>query len=675
MFNKSTAYFTCHLRGRFLAALLACCLWMQAGPLNAVQLTLSMADIAAPGFNAQGVRVLLTEDGGADLSIAELSLMEKIWRKVHLHCTGFFLSTARVMCRQGKLDAAPDMPFEFSYSFATQQLELSLSAAADERWQVNADFRAQPWRIGVQLRNAKVGRIAAFIPPSWSWFSQGVLNGAAEIRGGQSGVSEAHADLQPAGLAFADASGLHAAEKLSGILHLDATRTGSQWDWRGTIDWREGELFWQPLYLRSGYTLQASGQWDGTLLRVTQAEVNVPEIGGISLSALWDAEKGELRDATAAGSNLGLKRLFSDFALPFLNESLLAASELSGRGDVEWQYHDGATQSLKVALHDAELNDGQKRFMLRGLSANVPWRAEAPSQAEIAFTEARLWGTPVGVTASQIAMRGMDFSAANIVLPVFDGKLTVQDLHLYKQNDAWQWEFYGALSPVSMQKLSGALHWPEMHGALSGIVPKVSYRDRMLKVDGALLFRVFDGTVVANQIELFDPFGRMPRLSGSLDMRDLDLDLLTRTFSFGNMQGRIDVTVDNLELVNWQPVRFDARLASSLGDYRKKISQKAVENISALGGAGGAAALQRSYLRIFENFGYNRIGLSCALRNDVCTMDGVEGMDSNKSAYTIVKGGGIPAINVIGYNRRVGWQELLTRLKRVLQDNVHAVVK
>jgi hypothetical protein len=81
--------------------------------------------------------------------------------------------------------------------------------------------------------------------------------------------------------------------------------------------------------------------------------------------------------------------------------------------------------------------------------------------------------------------------------------------------------------------------------------------------------------------------------------------------------------------------------------------------------------LQRSFLRIFKNFGYERIGLSCALRNDICTMSGLE---ENGNAYTIIKGGGIPAITVMGYNRKVDWSELITRLKRVLQDN-KAVIK
>ena len=170
-----------------------------------------------------------------------------------------------------------------------------------------------------------------------------------------------------------------------------------------------------------------------------------------------------------------------------------------------------------------------------------------------------------------------------------------------------------------MDKLSTVLHWPQMHGTLSGYVPRVSYQDKLIRADGTLLFRVFDGTAEVDHLELYDPFGRAPRLSGNLDMRDLDLDLLTNTFSFGNIQGRIDLSVGNLELVNWRPARFDARVASSPGKYRKRISQKAVENITALGGSErGSSAAQ--FLRIFESFGYERIGLgaSCTMRSAPC---------------------------------------------------------
>ena len=48
-----------------------------------------------------------------------------------------------------------------------------------------------------------------------------------------------------------------------------------------------------------------------------------------------------------------------------------------------------------------------------------------------------------------------------------------------------------------------------------------------------------------------------------------------------------------------------------------------MQNITALGGPGAAAAIQRSFLGFFERFGYRRIGLSCVLRGDVCAMDGL----------------------------------------------------
>jgi hypothetical protein len=41
----------------------------------------------------------------------------------------------------------------------------------------------------------------------------------------------------------------------------------------------------------------------------------------------------------------------------------------------------------------------------------------------------------------------------------------------------------------------------------------------------------------------------------------------------------------------------------------------------------------------------------------------------------LVKGGGIPAITVMGYNRQVSWQELLDRIKRVTQGNVKPIVE
>lgn len=647
-------------------------LGLLSAPLHAAQVTLAIADITAPSLAAQGIRLLLPEDGSAELNIAELHVAEQKWLKVRVHCGEFSLGTVQVACRKGRLDAVPDLSFEFLYNFSSQHLELALTSVNHEQLLASADLKAQPWRADVRLHSLQGKRLAAFLPASWPALTQGMLGGTLALQGDASGVLRAEADMQMSEIAFADASGLHAAEKLAGKLSLNAVRSGAQWDWRGNFDWQGGELFWQPLYLRGGHTLQAAGQWDGARLKVARAVAQLSEVGQFELSASWDARKSELLECSLRGGNLVLERLFADYAKPFLGGSVLAASEISGRGDMDWQYRNGATQAFAIVLRDAVLQDGQERFSLRGVNADIPWRADAQTQASMAFSGGALWGVPLGAAAVKVAMRGLEFSVDDAILPVLEGRLVLHNFHLHREQDEWQWNFSGGLELVSMRSLSAALHWPEMQGALSGAIPRVSYANGLLRVDGALLFHVFDGTVEANHLALYDPFGRAPRLSGSLDMRDLNLDLLTRTFSFGNMQGRIDASVKNLELVNWQPFRFDARIASSAGEYPRKISQKAVQNISALGGSGGMAALQRSYLRFFENFGYDRIALSCMLRNGVCAMDGVEPVGGG---YVIVKGGGIPAINVVGYNRNVDWNELLTRLQRVMQNNVQAVVK
>ena len=634
-----------HTRHILFALLLVC------STAGAADLSLKIADITAPDFSARDLMLILPENGSADLHIGELRIQQRDLRKLRLRCRRFTLSTAGLRCHHGTLDQVPGMVLEFSHSFDTGN-----------------------WQISAQLHGLESKNLASFLPADLPQLTQGALSGTLHVSGNASGANALNADMQLAEIGFSDASGLHAAENLHGIIRLNATRKAASWNWQTEMAWQSGELFWQPLYLGGGgRSLSASGSHDGTNFRVEQATVDLPEVGRVQLAALWDGRQDRLLDATVRGENIALGKLFADYVRPFLDKGALAESSLYGHADMDWQYRDGATQSLRLALRDAGIADAEQRFALLGVNSEIDWQANAPRTADIAFAGGALLGAPLGSGRWTVQMRGTEFGVAQAALPVLDGKLELSDFRLHRKDAAWHWQFTTSLSQVSMEQLSRAAGWPKMHGMLAGHVPKVSYDGNEINMDGTLLFSVFDGTVVASRLKLADPFGRAPHLSGNLSMRELDLDLLTRTFSFGNMQGRIDVDVNNLELQNWRPARFDARIASSAGNYPKKISQRAVQNISALGGAGAAAAIQRSYLRFFENFGYDRIGWSCRLNNGVCAMGGVD--NGNGGTYAIIKGGGIPAITVMGYNRAVSWDELITRLKRVTQGNMQAVVK
>jgi len=114
-----------------------------------------------------------------------------------------------------------------------------------------------------------------------------------------------------------------------------------------------------------------------------------------------------------------------------------------------------------------------------------------------------------------------------------------------------------------------------------------------------------------------------------------------------------------------QPVAFNAYIRTPENDRSShKISQRAIDNLSSLGGTSGL--LSRSFLSFFETFRYDKIGLSYRLKNNTCLMSGVE---EKGNGYYIVKGGGIPRIDVMGFQKHVNWQVLTSRLKAIQHAN------
>jgi hypothetical protein len=43
----------------------------------------------------------------------------------------------------------------------------------------------------------------------------------------------------------------------------------------------------------------------------------------------------------------------------------------------------------------------------------------------------------------------------------------------------------------------------------------------------------------------------------------------------------------------------------------------------------------------------------------------MDGLASKGGGFVLIEGGGVPALSVVGYNRRVDWPELIERLRRV----------
>jgi hypothetical protein len=482
------------------------------------------------------------------------------------------------------------------------------------------------------------------------------------------------ARLQVDVVAFADASGLHAGEKIGGTLNVEAAQTGTEWRWTVFADWGRGEVFWQPFFLSAtGQRLRVLGMSSAATTRLRDGVLELQGIGAIDFDAQFNHSKAELESLHIRSGRLRVPTLYEQMLKPLLQQTSLSDLRTQGEATVALTVSGGAIAAVDLELYDVSLEDQQqRRFALFGATGHIPWHRDEASAGEIVLKAAEFLKVPLGGVRIPFRVRSNGVAVSSIRVPILDGALNLRDFAAGTTSEGWRWRFSGEIEAISMAQLTHATGMPEMHGSLSGVVPEVRYRRQTLAMDGELSVNVFDGVVRASNVELIEPFGRAPRLHADIDMKALDLELLTRTFDFGTITGRLDARVSGLELVGWQPLRFDARLESSAGNYPKRISQRAVQNISALGGAGAAAAIQRSFLRFFDQFGYEKIGLSCRLNNAVCEMDGIE---RAPQGYVIVKGGGIPAISVIGYNRYVSWRELVDRLKRITQENVKPIVK
>jgi hypothetical protein len=352
-----------------------------------------------------------------------------------------------------------------------------------------------------------------------------------------------------------------------------------------------------------------------------------------------------------------------------------AASDLRVTGSLKvagLRVRDAGLEAVDLEVRNLSFEDAHGRYSVLGANGRVPWHRSEETQLDLHLKGGEVLKVPFGPVKLPLSMRGLRFRLQSVDLPVLDGVLTMRGFATDPPDDDWRWGFRGALRPLSMDRLTRALGVPIMHGTLAADIPRVIYSRSTLEIDGKLVFRVFDGTLEATNVKLIEPFGKAPRLTADIQGRALDLDLLTRTYSFGSIKGRVDADIAGLELSNWKPVKFDIRVRSSPGEYTRKISQKAVENITARGGATAAAAIQRMFLRFFEQFDYEKLGWSCRLSNGVCRMGGVE---DTAQGYVLLKGKGVPGLSVLGYNRDVNWEVLLERVRRIAQDNVRAVVE
>jgi hypothetical protein len=461
---------------------------------------------------------------------------------------------------------------------------------------------------------------------------------------------------------FDSPGGKLAGQKLSGSgrIGLDSQGGASSIELDATL--RGGELLLGPLYAAlpaHAVQLALTTRSQKGALSIPRLRLTDPDALQLEGSLAFDAN-GDLAQLDMDHFNARFPAAYDRYGKGWLRtmgiETLVASGELNGhvamnaRGPTEFAMQ---TTGMDLAFADGRLG-------VTGLRGGWDWSATGDRPAtKLGWRALQVYRIPNGAAEGSWRSSGGELALAKpLVIPVLDGQFRVQSL-------AWKpaaasgerLQTSLALTQIDMAALCRALGWPEFKGTVGGAVPSLRYVDDRVDMAGGLSLSVFDGFVDITAMTLSRPFSDAPVLTGNMALRQLDLGLLTSVFDFGSITGRLDGALDGLRLVAWKPAAFKARLVAEGGG---RISQKAVNNLTSVGGGGIAGGLQGTVLKIFKTFGYKRIGLTCLLKGDICSMGG---LGDAKDGYTIVEGSGLPRLTVVGHQREVDWPTLVRRLQ------------
>lgn len=669
-----------HLHKPLPVVLLTAILLAASPPAWPLALQTRIEALSGPGWRAEDITLVLAGADGTQhelrLDIGRLSLPPPLPEidDLVLDCAGWIGDASGWHCPALSLRAA-DLAgrpmdgrgrFDFTAS-DTGTLELSELHWDRSALQLSARIESGDavdphWSLAVQLDTLAPSLLAGRLALDRA---DGRLSGELRLDGSGVVAERAEFDLNGRDLGFDAGAGRYAGRQLAAGVSGHWSSDGG---FAATLRIDRGELYLQPLYWQlageAPLTLELAGRRRNGGVRFERLQLNQPGVMQAGGSLILAAD-GALQRADIELSETGLPAFYRTYLQPWLVDTALADLDTGGRLSGRVVLTGTRIERLELRPRFVDLHDRAGRFGIEDLTGELVLNPQSgPRDSRLTWRGAQLYRIALGAGELPLSSRdGKLTLRTGTRLPVLDGALELSQLQLGGLDSALWLQFGGRLQAVSMEALSEALGWPRLAGTLAGVIPQVRYRDRRIEADGALLVKVFDGDVTAANLKLEQPFGERPELSADVELFNLDLATLTRTFDFGRIEGKLSGYVRGLRLAAWRPVQFDAFLHTPEGiESRRRISQRAVEAISNLGGSGAAGALSRGFLGLFEDFSYRRLGIRCRLADGICVMGGIAPAGED-NGYYLVEGSGLPRIDVIGYNRLVDWQELLVRLQ------------
>jgi hypothetical protein len=649
----------------------------------------SAARVIGDGWDASNLHLVihLSPDNSPKLdiqsSMLRLASTDQAIEDIHWQCEQLEQVDTEYACKQSQLIVGKS-------PWGAARLILDWRYTDSENWHIilhrlnagigelkgSLSMTEGAWRGQVSGQQLQLNELYKLIPKAVTaadWSFSGAVSFTAEFAGTQEKLQRLLLNLNGQQVAYGDAEGLQAGEDVALGLNLGAEAKNGWWTGVLDLSVEQGQLYSDPVYLSVDEgPLSLHAQFEGEpgqlRLQIDDARLKLPGVANASIKG--HMEKWQWKAMEILFEAPDLAGFYKVLAQPYLIGTALDELSVKGSGEGHLKLREVELVALDMQLHQVDMEDGQGRFGVQQLNTDLHWLAQGRASAsELSLTGGHLFNIDFGKMQAKVQVNDGQLQVEDkISMPLLGGELILNNLQLDGlSKPPVKWQLALSARQIQLGALSKSLNWPTLSGQLDGHVPNVQYDDGKMVLDGELIVDVFGGRIMVDGLQIIGPMDVAPVLETQLRLQDLDLAQLTSTFSFGRIDGLLAGQIDELQLVGWELNRFKAGIRTPQHDKsRHRISQRAIDNLTSLG-TGMSAGLSGTALRVFKDFAYDKIALEVDLTGDMASLDGIPHKDGG---YYIVKGAGLPRIDVIGHTREIAWKDLMSRIQDARFDDM-----
>ncbi len=606
-----------------------------------------------------------------------------------IRCQKFSWNANKIICQQGKGNIKSKIittpPFSFSFSVTEKKSRFSIKNLniAKGKFSILAKQKGDYWHIILKSRDLHLKDLQVYLKKFDFGIDEtkGKMNANIEAKGKGGNLHQVLIKTLFDSVSLQENQGKVAMESVAFKLDLFVTKKRGGWFWENKNHITKGEIYVEPFYMEikdRGLHINSHGMRDKKGgFNVEKFEFIYPDVMNINASAMVKSNIQYPIDSARIITTIDDLETFSTtYISPFLEQTDLEGIKLKGQLKSIINIAQSAVQNVVSEIISVDVVDDKQRVSIESATGKINWTNDQDSSlaSVIKWDKINLFAIPIDAHRLNFLLHNKTIKLLKqSSLSLLGGSFDIKRFEWqHNTDDEVNVYFEGAVNNLSLEQLTQALDWTPLTGTISGNIPGVAYLDKTLSVDGELKVKVFDGIIKINQFSSSGIFTDFSKLQMNMEMENLDLHAITQKIKMGGIEGRLSGYMRNAYFENWRPVTFYAWMGTpDNDDSSHRISQKAVENIASIGGGGAADVISKGFLRFFDTFGYDRIGFGCYLYQGVCQLMGVE---AAKQGYYIIKGGGLPRIDVVGFNPRVDWNVLVDRLSR-LSDTDDVVIE